>query len=157
MERLESISQLRNLLINDIDLNELMHQKGFSYVLRKIKERFCNLKDFDEKIISEEVEVRFSSINHLLDKEGKFKIGWKNLLMRRIYWKLFGEEMDSEDKRYARRAGLGSSILDYDIKQRGQILEITDILESKVLSNELKNQKQANQYIDFLIYEKFNC
>lgn len=157
MEKLESISRLRQLLFLDNDLIELMQHKGLTYVLTKLKERFCNIDEFDEEIINKEVEVRFSSINHLVDKDGKFKSGWKDLLMRRIYWKLFEEVMDSEEKKYARRAGLGTCISDYDVSQRIRINEISELLENKILSNELKNQEQASQFVDFLIYEKFNC
>lgn len=156
MERLENISHLRQLLFHDNDLIELMQNKGFVYVMAKVKERFCNINDFDEKVITKGLEIRFSSMNHLVNKAGKLSDGWRNLLMRRIYWALFGEEMDSEDTRYARRAGLGSSISDYDISQQDKIIEIMCNLEKKVLCNELKNYDQACQYVDALISEIFN-
>lgn len=156
MERLESISHLRQLLVNDIDLNELMQNKGFSYVLSKLKERFCNFNDFDEEIIEKEVDVRFSAINHLIDKEGKLKTDWKVLIMKKIYWKLFEQEMDSEDKKYARRAGLGSSMLHFDGIDRVKVLDILANLEKGVINNELKNLEQANQFVDALIYEMFS-
>jgi hypothetical protein len=155
MERLESTSHLRQLLFNDVDLLQLIQYKGFSYVLTNMKERFSNINDFDENIIIKELELRISSINRLLDKEGKFSDGWKIHIGRNIYWKLFAEEMDSEDKKYARRAGLGSSILHFDGVERVKVSEIMVNLEKRILNNELKNIEQANQFVDALIYEEF--
>jgi len=156
MERLESISHLRQLLFNDVDLFQLMQYKGFSYVLAKMKERFSNINDFDENTIIKELELRISSINRLLDKEGKFSDGWKIHIGRNIYWKLFADEMDSEDKKYARRAGLGSSILHFDGVDRIKVSEIMASIEKRVINNELKDFEQANQFVDALIYEMFS-
>ena len=155
MERLESISHLRQLLFNDADLFQLMRYKGFSYVLAEIKKRFSNINDFDEKIIIKELELRMASVNHLLDNKGKFSDSWKNQIGRSIYWRLFADTMDSEDERYARRAGLGSSILDFDGVERVKVSEIMTSLEIRVLNNELKDINQAKQFVDALIHEKF--
>lgn len=155
MEKIESIFHLRQILFNDVDLIQMMQNKGFRYVISKIKERFSNINDFDEETIIHEIELRISSINRLVDQEGKFSDGWKIYFGRNIYWRLFADEMDSEDKKYARRAGLGSSILHFDGVERVKVSEIMASLEKRVVNNELKDSEQANQFIDSLIYEKF--
>lgn len=155
MRHLESIEHLIFLLNTDPEIKTLLQKKGFNFAMNKIKGRFSNIQDFDEKHINKLIRIRDCMINHLVDEENKLTPRWKNLVLSNFYYTLYAEEMDSEDKRYARRAGVWRFIDEYKEPHRSRIEEIIEELSEKASTNTIKNGEELMQYSWYLFYKLF--
>lgn len=151
--KLENLNHLIFLLNNDEELVSIMHNYVAKTVYNQLKKKIENINDFEENAIMNQIELKIQTLNTLkYYKTNAISSTYWLLLMRIFYFGLYNDHLDSEDRKYEKKSGNSRFRENYMDNDKPLYDHFTTILTEKCHSNELKNFKQAEQFVIGYLY-----